>query len=88
MKIAVLQFPGTNCEFETLVAVKTVGMDGEIFRWNRRDAVLFALAGLYLLLQLPGLVRSWSLSIRRVSRRLGLLLLLSGIVPVALVERP
>ena len=35
MKIAVLQFPGTNCEFETLVAVKTVGMDGEIFRWNR-----------------------------------------------------
>ena len=35
MKIAVLQFPGTNCEFETLVAVKAVGMDGEIFRWNR-----------------------------------------------------
>jgi phosphoribosylformylglycinamidine synthase I len=35
MKIAVLQFPGTNCEFETLVAVKTVGMNGEIFRWNR-----------------------------------------------------
>jgi len=35
MKIAVLQFPGTNCEFETLVAVKTVGMQGEIFRWNR-----------------------------------------------------
>ena len=35
MKIAVLQFPGTNCEFETLVAVKEVGMDGEIFRWNR-----------------------------------------------------
>jgi phosphoribosylformylglycinamidine synthase len=30
-----LQFPGTNCEFETLVAVKEVGMDGEIFRWNR-----------------------------------------------------
>ena len=35
MKIAVLQFPGTNCEFETLVAVKAVGMEGEIFRWNR-----------------------------------------------------
>ena len=35
MKIAVMQFPGTNCEFETLVAVKAVGMDGEIFRWNR-----------------------------------------------------
>jgi len=35
MKIAVMQFPGTNCEYETLTAVKTVGMDGELFRWNR-----------------------------------------------------
>jgi phosphoribosylformylglycinamidine synthase len=35
MKIAIIQFPGTNCEHETLVAVKTVGMKGEIFRWNR-----------------------------------------------------
>lgn len=35
MKIAVIQFPGSNCEYETLVAVKSVGMDGEIFRWNR-----------------------------------------------------
>lgn len=35
MKIAVMQFPGTNCEYETLVAVKAVGMDGELFRWNR-----------------------------------------------------
>jgi len=30
-----MQFPGTNCEFETLVAVKEVGMAGELFRWNR-----------------------------------------------------
>jgi phosphoribosylformylglycinamidine synthase I len=35
MKIAVVQFPGTNCEHETLVAVREVGMQGEIFRWNR-----------------------------------------------------
>ena len=35
MKIAVMQFPGTNCEFEALVAVKAVGMAGELFRWNR-----------------------------------------------------
>ncbi len=35
MKIAVMQFPGTNCEYETLVAVKASHMDGEIFRWNR-----------------------------------------------------
>lgn len=40
MKIAVMQFPGTNCEFETLVAVKEVGMDGEIFRWNRPEGEL------------------------------------------------
>src|SRR5512136_743253 len=35
MKIAVMQFPGTNCEHETLIAVKAVNMEGEIFRWNR-----------------------------------------------------
>ena len=31
MKIAVMQFPGTNCEYECLVSVKEVGMDGELF---------------------------------------------------------
>jgi phosphoribosylformylglycinamidine synthase subunit PurQ / glutaminase len=35
MKIAIIQFPGTNCEQETLVAVRAVHMEGEIFRWNR-----------------------------------------------------
>jgi len=45
MKIAVLQFPGTNCEFETLVAVKEVGMDGEIFRWNRSAGELSGFDG-------------------------------------------
>jgi phosphoribosylformylglycinamidine synthase I len=35
MKVAVMQFPGTNCEHETLVAVRSAGLDGEIFRWNR-----------------------------------------------------
>ena len=45
MKIAVLQFPGTNCEFETLVAVKAVGMDGEIFRWNRSAGELSGFDG-------------------------------------------
>jgi len=45
MKIAVLQFPGTNCEFETLVAVKAVGMDGEIFRWNRQAGELSGFDG-------------------------------------------
>jgi phosphoribosylformylglycinamidine synthase subunit PurQ / glutaminase len=45
MKIAVLQFPGTNCEFETLVAVKAVGMDGELFRWNRSAGELSGFDG-------------------------------------------
>lgn len=40
MKIAVMQFPGTNCEHECLVAVKTVGLEGELFRWNRPAAEL------------------------------------------------
>jgi serine phosphatase RsbU (regulator of sigma subunit) len=43
------------------------------------------LAGLYLLFALPGLLMRWSVGIRRVSRRLALLLLLSGVVPVVLV---
>lgn len=45
MKIAVLQFPGTNCEHETLVAVKAVGMDGELFRWNRSERELCSFDG-------------------------------------------
>ena len=45
MKIAVMQFPGTNCEFETLLAVKTVGMDGELFRWNRPEGELSGFDG-------------------------------------------
>lgn len=43
------------------------------------------LAGLYLLFALPGLLTRWSLGVRRVSRRLALLLLLSGAVPLLLV---
>lgn len=48
MKIAVMQFPGTNCEYETLVAVKVVGMDGEIFRWNRSEGELSSFDGYFL----------------------------------------
>lgn len=33
--IAVIQYPGTNCEFETASAVEAAGMNAEIFRWNR-----------------------------------------------------
>jgi len=43
------------------------------------------LAGLYLLFALPGLLRRWSIGVRRVSRRLALLLLMSSVVPLLLV---
>ena len=35
-KIAIIQFPGTNCEYETRRAVKKAGMEGEFFRWNQK----------------------------------------------------
>jgi len=35
--IAVLYFPGNNCEIETLEAVKAAGMDGKILRWNAKQ---------------------------------------------------
>jgi phosphoribosylformylglycinamidine synthase len=37
-KIAIIQYPGSNCEYETAGAVRASGMEAEIFRWNR-DAV-------------------------------------------------
>ena len=43
------------------------------------------LAGVYFLLALPGLLQRWSVGVRRVSRRLALLLLLSGVVPLLLM---
>ncbi len=35
IRIAVLQFPGTNCEYETAAVVEYAGMHPEVFRWNR-----------------------------------------------------
>jgi len=34
--IAVVYFPGNNCEEETLEAVKQAGMNGKIIRWNTK----------------------------------------------------
>jgi phosphoribosylformylglycinamidine synthase len=34
IRIAVILFPGTNCENETAIAVKAAGMDADIVRWN------------------------------------------------------
>lgn len=34
-QVAVLQFPGSNCESETVRALEYVGLQAEVFRWNR-----------------------------------------------------
>ena len=35
--VAVVYFPGNNCENESLQAVLAAGMDGKIIRWNQRS---------------------------------------------------
>jgi len=35
MRVAVIQYPGSNCEYETYWALKFAGLDAEIFRWNK-----------------------------------------------------
>ena len=57
----------------------TADAAGRYAAWARE------LAGVSMLLALPALLRRWSLGIRRVSRRLALLLLLSGVVPLLLL---
>ena len=37
--IAVIYFPGNNCEEESLRAVLAAGMDGKIVRWNERKGI-------------------------------------------------
>jgi phosphoribosylformylglycinamidine synthase len=37
--IAVIYFPGNNCEEESLKAVLASGMDGRIVRWNQRKGI-------------------------------------------------
>ncbi len=37
--VAVVYFPGNNCEGEALDAVLAAGMDGKIVRWNQRKEV-------------------------------------------------
>lgn len=34
-RVAVLQFPGVNCEAETIRALALAGLEGEVFRWTR-----------------------------------------------------
>jgi phosphoribosylformylglycinamidine synthase len=44
-RVAILQFPGVNCEAETGRALARVGLDSEVFRWTRKAAGLRAFQG-------------------------------------------
>lgn len=46
--VAVIQFPGVNCEYETAAAVRSIGLGARIFRWNEDPALLDACAGIIL----------------------------------------
>lgn len=46
--IAVLLFPGSNCELEALRACKRVGMNTKLVRWNENEADLSAFDGFIL----------------------------------------
>jgi phosphoribosylformylglycinamidine synthase I len=38
--VAIIQFPGVNCEYETAAAVRSVGLDADLFRWNENPELL------------------------------------------------
>ncbi|MBN1156349.1 phosphoribosylformylglycinamidine synthase I [Candidatus Woesearchaeota archaeon] len=40
IRIAVILFPGINCEDETLDSVRSAGMDGRVVRWNEKPELL------------------------------------------------
>ena len=45
MRIAIIQFPGSNCERETMLAVKRAGMQPVEFLWNESPEKLIECAG-------------------------------------------
>jgi len=47
-KIAVILFPGTNCELEALRAIKRSGMNPELIRWNDTDVDYASFDGFFL----------------------------------------
>ncbi len=48
MKIAIIQFPGSNCETESLRAIRQAGMNAEEFLWNRSLADLLTFDGYFI----------------------------------------
>lgn len=45
MRIAIIQFPGSNCERETMLAVKRAGMVPVEFLWNESPEKLANVEG-------------------------------------------
>ncbi|UCH83104.1 MAG: phosphoribosylformylglycinamidine synthase I [Candidatus Latescibacterota bacterium] len=46
--IVVIQFPGVNCEYETVRALESVGLNASIIRWNAPDKQLREAAAIVL----------------------------------------
>ncbi len=44
-RVALIQFPGSNCEWETKRAAEAAGIACDVFRWNRDPAALVAYDG-------------------------------------------
>ncbi|MDD4856884.1 MAG: phosphoribosylformylglycinamidine synthase I [Candidatus Krumholzibacteria bacterium] len=47
-RVAIIQFPGVNCEYESADAVRSIGLEAGIFRWNEDPALLDDCAGIIL----------------------------------------
>ena len=47
-KIAIIQFPGTNCETESFRAIKKAGLEPEYFRWNDKHEKLKSFDGYFI----------------------------------------
>jgi phosphoribosylformylglycinamidine synthase len=39
-KVAIIQFPGVNCEYETADAVRAAGLEADLLRWNEDPGLL------------------------------------------------
>lgn len=48
IRIAVLSFPGNNCEVESLRAIKQAGMEAVFFRWNEDRSTLGNIDGYFI----------------------------------------
>lgn len=47
-KVVIVQFPGVNCEYESLRIVEEVGLEGEIRRWNDARAAVRDAAAVFI----------------------------------------